>query len=173
MIASPSVWPAGKCSAVDGDVVVEGEDRQSVFGGGLVLYGNRTQVSGCTAFFEALADVIVSDDRGLLLKICVAAGVVAVKVRVDDEPHRLIGDALERGLDLLGEWRVLIVDNHDAIFPHRGTDVASGALQHVDTAGNLGHFDLNLAEVLVLSGDKSGQREKARDREQQSFHKSP
>ena len=87
----------------------------------------------------------------LLLEVRVPAGVVAVIVRVDDEAHRLVGDALQRGLNLVRQRRVLVVDDHDAVLADGRADVAARALQHVDVAGDLGDLDLHFAEVLVLS----------------------
>ena len=43
---------------------------------------------------QALADVLVRDDRRLLAEDLVAAGVIAVVVRVEDELDRLGGDAV-------------------------------------------------------------------------------
>ena len=40
---------------------------------------------------------------------------VAVVVSIDDEAHRLVGDALERRLDLGRQRGKLIVDHDDAI----------------------------------------------------------
>jgi hypothetical protein len=95
------------------------------------------------------------NDRRLLLEVRVSSGVVAVIVRVDDESHRLVGYPLERCLNLVGQRRVLIVDNHDPVVAHRRANVPARALQHVDVPGHFGDLDLNLAEVLFLSGCKT------------------
>jgi len=44
----------------------------------------------------------------------------------------------------------LIVHDDDAIFADRSGDVSSLAFQHVDVAGNLRRFDLNLGPVRLL-----------------------
>jgi len=75
---------------------------------------------------------------------------VFVVMRVDDEAHRLVGNAFERLLDSFGQRRVLIVDHHDAVIADRSPDVAARPLEHVDVAGNFRDFDLNFAEVPVL-----------------------
>ena len=60
----------------------------------------------------------------LLLEVSVPAGMVAVIVGVDDEAYRLVGDALQRGLDLFRQRGVLVVDDDDAVLADRGADVA-------------------------------------------------
>jgi hypothetical protein len=60
--------------------------------------------------------------------------VIAVIVRVDHKTYLLVGNAqiFQRSLNLLGEGRVLIVDDHDAVFPNGSRNVSSRALKHVD-----------------------------------------
>ena len=106
--------------------------------------------------FKALAHVVLRDDRRFLLEECVAAGVVAVIVGVDDEADRLVGNALERSLDLLGQGSVFVVDHDDAVVTHRRADVSARSLQHVDAAGNVGDLDLDLAEILALRKQHAG-----------------
>ena len=43
---------------------------------------------------------------------------VVVIVRVNDEAHRLVGDTFQGGLNFLGERRVLVIDNDDAVVTH-------------------------------------------------------
>ena len=94
---------------------------------GLCVHVNGPAVARRAAALQALAHVVLRDDRRLLLEICIPAGVIAVIVRVDDEPHRLVGDALQRGLNLVGQRGVLIVDDHDAVVADRRADVSSRA----------------------------------------------
>mgnify|MGYP003694181695 CR=1 FL=1 len=73
-----------------------------------------------------------------------------MEVRVDNEAHRLVGDALKSGLDFLSQRCVFIVDNYDAVLADRCANVSSRAFQHVDVARYLRDFDLDFAEVLIL-----------------------
>jgi hypothetical protein len=108
---------------------------------------------------ESLAHVILRDDGYLLLEISVAAGVVAVIVRVDDEAHRLFGDAFQCGLNLLRERSILIIHNHNAVVADRRANVPSRALEHVHVAGHFRDLDLHFAEILVLSHSHSRNEE--------------
>ena len=77
----------------------------------------------------------------------VAARVVAVPVRVEDELHRLRRDRGDRGLDLRRERRVLVVDQEHGVGADREPQVAAGAGQHVDAVRDRLGPDLDLAEV--------------------------
>lgn len=112
---------------------------------------HRPAVARLTALFQPLANIIVSDDGRLLLEEFVPARVVSVVMRVDDEAHRLVGNALERRLNFVSERSVLIVNDHDAVIANGGANVASGAHQHVNIARDFRNFDLHFAEVLLLS----------------------
>ncbi len=52
--------------------------------------------------------------------------------------------------------RVLVVDDDDDIFAVGYTDVAAGSEQHCDAGSKLLDLDLNLGEILVLCGCRSG-----------------
>ena len=97
---------------VHGGAIVEGDDGQHIFTGGRRVVLEKGDGS---ARRQPLAHVLLRDDGPLLGKIRISAGVVAMVVRVDDETHRLVGDALERRLDLGRERGELIVDHNDAI----------------------------------------------------------
>jgi len=58
---------------------------------------------------------------------------------------------LSASLNLPCERSVLIVDDDDTVVANRRADVASGTLQHVNIAGNIGDLDFNFAEVTLLS----------------------
>ena len=75
---------------------------------------------------------------------------IRVVVRIDNEAQRLIDYALHRCTELVLHRCVLIVHDDDAIVTHRRRDVSTGAFQQVHGAGDLGHIDLHLAEVLIL-----------------------
>jgi hypothetical protein len=72
-------------------------------------------------------------------------------MRVDDEAHRLVGNAFESLLNSFCERSVLIVNDHNAIIANRSANVAPGPGEHVNVAGDCRDFDLHLAEVLILS----------------------
>jgi hypothetical protein len=94
----------------------------------------------------------VRNDGCLLLEARIRAGVVLVKVGIDDEPHRLIRNALERSLNSLGQGSVLVVDHNNPVLSYRCPDVAAFAFQHVNSAGHFRDLHLDFAEVLILAG---------------------
>jgi hypothetical protein len=135
---------------VDGYIVVEGDDGQRALGLRLGFELHRSVVAGGAAFFEALADVVLGNDGRLLLEELVSTGVVLVVVGIDDEADGLVGDALECGLNLVGERGILVVNHDDAIVTYRSPDVAACALQHVYVAGDFNDLDLDFAEIVIL-----------------------
>src|SRR5712664_190949 len=149
MTESPSVWPEGKCSAR-----MSSPFRCTVTSCSKVIIGSAAFSAGLLSLLiEPPADVILRNERGAgVVKRDVSAGVVSVIVRVDGEAHRLVRDAkiFERGLDFFRQRRELVVHDDDAVFAHGSADVAAFAFQHVDVAGNLGYFDLNLGPVRCL-----------------------
>ncbi len=108
---------------VHGHIVIEGENRQGFLGLRLDFATNRSEIARRAALFQTLADVVVGDHGRLFLEDCVSAGVVAVIVGVDDETNRLVGDPLQRGLDLVGQGSILVIDDYDAIIAHRCADI--------------------------------------------------
>ena len=108
------------------------------------------------------------DDRRLLLKIRVPARMIAVVVRIDDEPHWLVCYALKRGLNLVGQRRVLIVDDNDPVFAHGGANVSACALEHIHIPGYLCDLNLDFAEILILGGCPA-EREEHTGNDQQEF----
>ena len=97
---------------VHGGAVIEGDDGQHAVR--CRRCGVFKQFDGA-AGSQPLAHVFLRDDGSQLGEIRISAGVVAVVVRVDDETHRLVGDAFERRLDLGRQRGELIVDHNDAI----------------------------------------------------------
>ena len=128
------------------------------FGAGGVLLPRTLRAVG-----QARADVLVRDDGALASEDLVSAGVIAVEVRVEDEPDRLVGDCLEGFLDLRCQGRELVVDDDDAVLAGRDADVAARTGQHVDRAGHRLGLDLDLAEVLVLGKRGSGEEERSEE----------
>ncbi len=142
--------------------VGEGHDRQ----GRLWSRGDRL-VERLHELIDAhpLADVLVRDDqRARLAEVLVAARVVAVPVGVEHEADRPVADLRDRGHDLLGQRRVLVVDQEDAVRAGRDADVATPAHQHVDAVGDLDRLDLDVLHVL-LSRRRSGQRQRQHESE--------
>src|SRR5208282_573884 len=92
------------------DSVIVSDDGQGVLGLGSRFKMHRTAVAGSAARLEAFADVVVGDDRRLFLEVGVSTDVVTMIVRVDDEPHRLVVDAFQRGLNLFGQRGALVVN---------------------------------------------------------------
>src|SRR5262249_32793494 len=101
----------------------------------------------------------------------IAAGVIAVPVRVEEEGELPVGgDALDRGADLVGERRELIVDDEDAVGPREHADVAAGAREHPDVAGDLRRLALDLREAVAWR--RRGERGEGHEpeRETESLH---
>jgi len=68
-----------------------------------------------TAVLHALANVLLGDDGRVGAELCVATDVIAVPVRIENETHRLVADALECSLDLRRQRRKFVVHNDDAV----------------------------------------------------------
>ena len=94
---------------------------------------------------EPLAHVFLRDDhRARLAEGIVAAGVIAVKVRVDHELHRLVAEHGDGRADLRRHVGELVVDDGGAIHAHRETHVAAAAIEHVDARRQADRFDLDV-----------------------------
>ena len=101
----------------------------------------------------------MSDDRCFWSKNFVPAGVISMPVGIENEAQLLITDSFECGPDLIGERRILIVDNQNAVVADRNTDIAARSLEHVNVAGNFGRFDFYLRPVsLCVRRDGKEQR---------------
>ena len=148
-----------------GHVVIESKDGEGFLRLWFVLELQRAQVSPGSAVLHALAHIVLRDDGRIFLEESIPAGVVAVVVRVDDEPDRLVGHAFQGRADLVGQRCVLIVNNHDPVFADRRADVARvRTLQHVDAVRDLYDLDFNLAVVFLRPGhDGQCNRERPHD----------
>ena len=94
------------------------------------------------------AQLLARDDgRAHLAEVLVAAGVIAVHVRVHDELDRLRRELLDGGGDLVAQRRELRVDHEDAIGPDQDADGPALTFERVELVGHLGGFDLDLAEI--------------------------
>src|SRR5262249_55204099 len=71
-----------------GGAVVEGDHWQGFFWSRLGCIAQNTAASG-----EALADILVRNDRCFFSELYVAAGVITMKMRVEDELEWLVGDS--------------------------------------------------------------------------------
>jgi hypothetical protein len=89
----------------------------------------------------------VGDDGRLFLEVGVSTDVVTMIVRVNDEPHGLVGDAFQRGLNLFGQRGALVVDEQDVGIAHGGADVSASGFEHVDVAGDFADLDLDFMSV--------------------------
>src|SRR5215203_5108746 len=129
---------------VNGQRLIESNDRQRFF------WSRRSSVIEYRRFLfsrEPLAHVVVRDHRRFWSKNSIAARMISVPVSVKNEAQLLVGKSFECSLDLVREWRVLIVDNQKTIVTDRDTDVSTRSFEHVDVARNLGGFDFHLRKV--------------------------
>ena len=77
----------------------------------------------------------------------VAAGVIAVEVRVDQILDRQRRDRFDGGLDLVVQRRELAVHHDDAVGADRDRDVAALAFEHIGVVAEIGGLDLDLGEI--------------------------
>ena len=129
---------------MDGNLILKRDYRQNI------RWLRRNFRSGSLSpGSKALAHVLLGNNWRLLRKEGITAGVIAVPMRVQHEPQRLVGDALKSCLDFRSKRRILVVDDHDAVVACRDANISSSSLQHVNRAGNFLHLDLNFAEILL------------------------
>ena len=84
----------------------------------------------------------------MLAFVCVVA-VISVMMSVENEFEFAGIKIFERGFDLFGQRRELVVDDEYAIVTHGHADVPARAFQHVNVFGNGDHLDLDLGEILL------------------------
>ncbi len=109
------------------------------------------------------------DDDGVCAELRVAAGVIGVPVRVEDEAEPAGVDFSKRGANLFGERSELVVNNHHAVRPRDNADVPARAFEHVDAAGDLRRLYLDLREVVLrrkMAVAAGVRRRRAEQREQ-------
>src|SRR5271165_2549972 len=156
---------------VHSDVMVEGNDGQCALLGWLCVHGYGTAVAGFSASFQALANVVLSDDRSAFGgERHIPASVIAVIMGIDDEADGLVGDAdaLQSGGNLVSQRSVLVIHDNDAIIADGRRDVSAGALQHVNVAGDFCDLDLYFVEVLVLRRDQQCSAHEEKEFQQQN-----
>src|SRR5256885_16568159 len=114
--------------------------------------------------------VLVRDEHHAALReILVTAGVVAVPVRIEQEPDR----GAERGhgrLDLVRQRGELIVNDDHAVAADRHADVAAGPHQHVHALGRLHRAELHGVVIHLGGGDRGGGQEHERERQGKTVH---
>ena len=64
---------------------------------------NRGAVPGGPPGRQALSYIVLRNDGRLFLEVGIPSSVITVVMRIDDEAHRRVGDALESGLDFVGQ----------------------------------------------------------------------
>jgi len=89
------------------------------------------------------------DQHAGLTKILVSTRVIPMPMRVEDEANRFFGDRPNRRSDLLGQRRVLVIDEKYTVRPRRDRQIASRALKHHQARAEIGPFDLDLREILL------------------------
>ena len=97
------------------------------------------------------------DDRSGGAQGFVAAGVIAVPVRVQNELHIRVTDRCHRSHDLLVQRGKLVVDQERAVLTDTESQVAARAHEHVDAGADFDRPDLHGVPVLLSScrtGDK-------------------
>ena len=103
------------------------------------------------------------DHDAHLAEILVAARVIAVHVRVDEEADAAVGDLLDSCHDLVGERSELRIDHEHAIGSGKHANPSARSFQRVQVAGDFCRLDLRLAEIRRLSGDpRRGQNYRGR-----------
>jgi hypothetical protein len=130
----------------------------------LRLVGERdARDAGHLAFHHVGAGVAVQDDFGVGGEHgLIAAGVVPVVMRVEDEADRLVADALHLGQNLRVVLRELVVDQEHALVRGQHGDVAAAADDDVEAVGDL--FERELGGLLVLRPGKPKARGGQNDR---------
>ena len=79
-------------------------------------------------FFMFVRGVRLDDDVHRRRELDVAAHVIAVRMRVDQRRHRLVGERLDLVENRLAPARVLRIDHHDAVGGDEDGGVAAAAL---------------------------------------------
>ena len=95
----------------------------------------------------------MGEDHGAALaEILVSAGMVAMPMSVDDEADGIAVERRDRGGDLVGQRRELIVDDDVAVFAIGQADIAACAEQDGDAGRETLDLDLDLVEILCRGG---------------------
>ena len=131
---------------VDGEGIVEGDHRQGC---------GRSRGSALLAH-QPGTDIVVGDDRSFDAEHLVAAGVVAVKMGIEEEFELAFAETLKLGADLVGQRGEFVVDHQEAVRTGRDTDIAALTADHVDRSGDRGNLK-------VLGGGGQGRKQHRKD----------
>ncbi len=93
---------------------------------------------------------------------------VAVPVGVEHEANRFRAQRPDGSYDLVGKRRILIIDQEDAVVPHRYRHVAAASRQHVDAGAEIGGMDLY--GLPVLGPEHGGGRDDERTGHEHRAH---
>jgi hypothetical protein len=142
--------------------VAESHDRQRTRRG-----GRRAHVEHRVELLDghALPHILVGhEQRAGFTHILVAARVVAVPVCVEHKLHRLLTHGRDRGENLLGQRRELVIHEKRSVVSDAEADVASRAGQHVHARAQMLRTHGNGVEVLreERAGDQ-GEEQSATD----------
>jgi len=80
-------------------------------------------------------------------EVFIAAGVIAVHVRVDHEANRVRGYLLDRRDDLAGQRSKLSVNEENSVGAGEHADRSALPFERVEIVGDLRGFDFNFAEI--------------------------
>ena len=104
----------------------------------------------------------------------IAAGVVAMPVRVQHDLNGFVGNAFQRGFNLVRERQEFIIHHDNAVVANGGADIAARAFNHVNAAGNLLYFHFNFAEILALGEGVHGPKQSKQNYGKNTFpHRCP
>ena len=94
-------------------------------------------------------NIIVTENRCThAAKIFVAAGMIRVHMRIDEEPDGRIRDIANRVHDLVGQRRVLIIDQENAGCADEKSDISTAAFNLADVASHRMNRHNNVVEIL-------------------------
>ena len=124
---------------MDRERFVEGNHGPGVGGRGL-------SVAACGSKFsrQPLADVRVRDDGRLRPEDDIAARVIAVPVRIEDEFQITSTHAFQGCADFLSQRRKLVIDDQNAVFAEGDSDIPARPVQHVDVALDVRGLDFDV-----------------------------
>ena len=106
--------------------------------------------------------VLLSDHLDRRGELHVAAHVVAVRMRVDQDLHRLVGQPFQLLEERLAPAGILRVDDHDAVCDDEDGSVAAAALQHEQVVLDLLDLD-DLRSLLLLQAGRQERHQACRE----------
>ena len=157
---SPFVWPRAEVEQID--AILAAAERHLVLVGFLRQELRVVALEGVHLLHVRLR-VLVRDDLDRGREHVVAAGVVAVRVRVDDRRHRLVGDGFDPVEQYLAPAGELRIDHDDASGGDEDTGVAAGEQAPVGRIRSGDHVEVVL-HLLDLRRRQRRRRRPARRR---------